>query len=238
MLSPLHHSATLAPAAGLCILPSRLYRMRLLVLLLLTLTLRLRADELAFETYSCAITMPAGETWQRGLPQPIKGGETIYFVTQSEQKELFAICILPNVPALELSTEVASIALRTLGDFGLQSKPPKLVNGKDHSYLQFIAKKPEMNDSVCVARAALHDKTLYLLVMIGPGDAEKADDKHFTRIMDTFHFLNPDTAIPPLTADPLFGKYRLGAWVCVSIAGALALLFVIVMFSTRRTSHY
>jgi hypothetical protein len=108
--------------------------MRLFVLLLLTLTLTLslRADELSFETYSCAVTMPEGETWQRGLPQSIKGGETIYFVTN--QKELFAICVLPNVPALDLENSgVASMALRTLGDFGLQSKPPKLVRGEDHS---------------------------------------------------------------------------------------------------------
>src|SRR6185369_17302618 len=76
LVSPyLHRSETLAPAAGVCIFPLCLTRMRLLVLLLLvTFSIALRADELTFDSYSCAITMPDGESWQRGLPQAIKDG--------------------------------------------------------------------------------------------------------------------------------------------------------------------
>ena len=248
LVSPyLHRSETLAPAAGVCIFPLCLTRMRLLVLLLLvTFSIALRADELTFDSYSCAITMPDGESWQRGLPQAIKDGETIFLVsrpdpnaTQPDQRELFAICIIPNVPAFDVSSGgVGSIAIRTLGSFGYQSKPPVLVEGKQLSYLQLIAKRTDAPDNICVARAAIHEKTLYLLLMIGSGDVDKATDKTFTRILDTFRFLDGASNIPPLTSNPLFNKYRLGAYVCWGIAGGLVLLFSLVMYFTHRSAHY
>lgn len=223
--------------------------MRLLLLFLFAFVAVLRADELAFETYSCAITMPEGEVWQRGLPQAIKGGENIYLIYQPEENSRFAICVLNNVPAFDLNNEgVVSIALHALSDFGLQSQPPKLVRGEHISYLQFVAKRPDPGGAkpgakpekpdVCVARAYLHEKTLYLVLMIGPGDAEKADDKHFTRILDTFHFLDPAADGPPLTASPFFTLYYRGSYVCFGLAGLLATLFFIVMYVTRRRRSF
>lgn len=228
--------------------------MRLLLLFLFAFVAVLRADELAFETYSCAITMPEGEVWQRILPQPLpngESGENFYRIAQTEENQYFAICILNNVPAFDLNNAgVASKALHTLSAFGLQSQPPKLVRGEHISYLQFLAKPPDQSNSktgssakpdkstICVARAFLHEKALYLALMLGPGDVEKADDKHFTRILDTFRFLDPSAEGPPLTASPFFTLYYRGSYVCFGLAGLLAALFFIVMYVTRRRPHF
>ncbi len=213
--------------------------MRLFVFLFLALATTLRADELAFETYSCAITMPEDEEWQRDIPHAIEGGTTIFNVARPQSREVFAICVLPNVPALDLANAgVPSVALRTLGSFGFQSTPPTLITHNNVPYLQFIAKRADLADGVCIARAALREKTLYLLLMIGRGGAEKADDKQFLRIMNTFHFLDPESAVPPLSANPLFHKYRLGAFTCAAIAGGLGILTATVLLATRRRRHY
>ena len=211
---------------------------RLFAFLLLLFCATARAGELSFDTYFCALTIPEGEEWQRGIPQRIEGGDTIFQAAHGDGKEFFAVCVLPNVPALDLSNEgLPSYVLRTLGTFGFQSTPPKLITGKDISFLQFIAKRPESAEAVCVARAALRNKTLYLLLMIGRGGPERAEDKHFMRIMDSFHFLDPDAAVAPLTANPLFNKYRLGAYACAGLVLLLALLFAGVMYFTRRSYH-
>jgi hypothetical protein len=213
--------------------------MRLFVFLFLALATSLRADELAFETYSCAITMPEGEEWQRDIPHAIEGGTTIFNVARPQQREVFAICVLNNVPALDLANAgVPSVALRTLGSFGFQSTPPTRITHNDIPYLQFIAKRADLADGICVARAALREKTLYLLLMIGRGGPEKAEDQQFLRIMNTFRFLDPASAVPPLSANPLFKKYRLGAYVCAAIAGGLAVLTGIVLLATRRRHRH
>jgi|GEM_PF-3801814 len=228
--------------------------MRLLLLFLFAFVSVLRADELAFETYSCGITVPEGEVWQRIPPQPLPtgdSGENFYRIVQPEENLYFAICVLNNVPAFDLNNEgVVSKALHTLSAFGLQSQPPKLVRGEQISYLQFLAKPPDLSSAkpgssakpdksiICVARAFLHEKSLYLVLMSGPGDVDKADDKHFTRILDTFHFLDPSAEGPPLTASPFFTLYHRGSYICFGLAGLLATLFFIVVYATRRRRSF
>ncbi len=208
---------------------------RLLAFLLLLLSVAARAEEITFDTNYCGITLPDNETWQRGNAQKIEGGDTIFNATQIETKEAFAICVLPNIPANDLRNEgVTAVVLRTLGVWGFQSGPPKWVDMKGIPCLQFVAKKSEPEPLLCVARASMREKTLYLELMMARGDQSLMENPRFFRVMDTFRFVDPESEVAPLASNPLFSLYRKGAYACVALVTALGLMFAGVLFFTRR----
>ena len=104
---------------------------------------------------------------------------------------------------------------------------------------EYVARR---NDSVFglvlgVARATLRGTDLFIVMAYGKGEADKAKDKHFTRVLDTFHFVGADRMPKSTAPGPTAGSYRAGAVVCAAAAALLAVLFSVTLFISRVRRH-
>ncbi len=214
---------------------------RLLALLLLLFSIPVVAEDIELPTYGCAVTLPPGEGWVRGSAQKLPVGEIVLNASRTEANQLFILTVLPNIPSDDVeSPGVINRVLETLSTVGYRSGEPEMIKFNGMKCAQFFARRQQTapGDLVAVARALLKDKTIYLMLMIGPGDEGRTKDVNFLRVMESFRFLEAVVADAPNPNHPLYPLYKLGAFVCVGLVGVLAFLYLSVILVTRRRSDY
>ena len=194
-----------------------------------------RAEEVTFDEV-CAVTLPSNERWQRSYGQKIAEGDLVFNATRADKGQFFAVCALRNVPSDDLDApSVTSWVLETMKTLGSKSGAPEAFELNGIKYLQFVGNRSESGmNYVAVARATKRGRNVYLLITIGQTVDNPAADKQFTRVMDTFHYVEPAMDALPVGANPLFWKYRLGAIVCGGTAAFLMVVFGIAMLVTHR----
>jgi hypothetical protein len=212
---------------------------RLLAFFLLFLPLLVRAQEIVLDQYGCSVTLPAA--WVRGDARKLPTGEMILQASRADTDQIFVIVVLPNIPTNDVeSPGVASRAAECIANLGYKAPPPELKPWKGTKCWQFMARRPDAAAAgfIAIARAVLSNKTIYLTMMIGRGDEEKAKDLLFMQLMDSFQLLDIRPPEGPSKNDPLYGTYEIGAYICGGVVVVLLILYSIMLLATRRRGYH
>lgn len=211
--------------------------LRIFALLLLFVALVRADDELLLD--GCTITLPGGAQWQRSFGQKIPDGEVVLHATRVESRQMVVILMVPSMPGTDvMSPSVINQLLRILSLVNSKAGAPELIEVNDQKFAQFVGGRGDAgaSDLVSLARVILRGRDAYLAVMFAPTREESAAvDKQFTKVLDTFRLVEPDSIVIPVETNPLFSTYRFGWMVCATAAGGLIVVFCIgLLAATRR----
>jgi hypothetical protein len=195
------------------------------------------ADDWISEEHRCALKLPDGESWLAGVRQAIPVGRVIFHSNAMQTNEGIMVTVIPDLPA----REVAGPALiqritETLTREGFTPEQPSQITWLDLPSFEFIARR---RDSVFglvlgVARATLRGTDLFIVMAYGKGEADKAKDPHFMRVLDTFRFVEGASSPQASRPGPGVGSYMAGAIACAVVAALLAVYFFVLMYTTRE----
>ena len=143
---------------------------------------------------------------------------------------------VPDMPSGDLKNPalVKRIAelLETQG-WVTQSSTPMIWKGRQ--CVQFIAQRRDMlaGKLIGVARATMRGRTLYLVTAYGKGEADRADDPEFMRVMETFRLIDQPTIIIDHPEGPSARTYRFAMIGAGGAAAMLLMALVVVIFLSR-----
>ena len=215
---------------------------RLLALLtLLILVLSAGAEQWRSDRHRCSLTFPDSESWTQGTPVPLPTGEMIYISTHGTSKQSVAVLVIPKIPNNDLENPaVINRIMEPIIHLGFQvtSHAPVIINGE--KFLQLAGRRGETAtvSIICVARAALRENTLYIALATGRGDEDLTSDKRFLRVIDTFTLQDPTTPTVRVATGALVPFY-IQTYKAAAIAiGALLVIGIGVVASSRRHAHH
>lgn len=195
------------------------------------------ADEWISEKYRCAMTFPGSESWLPGTLQGLPAGEIIFHSNFVQNSEGIMVIVVPDQPTSDMSNPAF---VRNIGEVlmsvGFATESYKQLDWLERPSGQFIARRKDavFGSAVGVARATVRERSLYLVMAYGKGEADRADDKRFTRVLESFRFIDSGSnGAVALTARES-SRYWIGSVASASAAVFLAALFCAVMFFTRH----
>ena len=198
------------------------------------------ADERFLERYRCALTFPDSESWLPGSRQGIPNGEIVFHADYAQNNEGILIIVVPDPPTSDMSNETVTRSIgEVLTSIGFAPESFTRVEWLGRPGAQFIGRRKEavFGSAIGVARATVFERNLYIVMAYGKGEADRAEDKRFTRVLDTFRFVEKGTLRTALGPEMTFRHYKIGTIASAAAAGVLATLFCMVMFLTRPKSE-
>jgi len=218
---------------------TRLKTRLLITFLILSATTlhRAMADEWISEQHLCALTIPTHESWTSGMRQKLPAGEVLLHAVSMESSDGVIVTFVPEMPTTDLrdpAMEKQIQELLILQGWTLESGIE--VTWQNRKFLQFIAGRKDalFGKQIGVARATIRAGDLFIVTAYGKGDAERANDPRFMRVIDTFHFVERSAMKKDTTPAPSFMHYHIAI---VGSAGAAALLiaaFFVTMYRSRQ----
>lgn len=198
------------------------------------------ADDWSSDRYKCAMTFPQSESWLPGARQGIPNGEIVFHSNYAQNSEGIVVIVVPDPPTSDMGNEAFQRNIgEVLTSIGFAPESYNQFEWLGRPGGQFIARRKEavFGSAVGIARATVFERNLYVVMAYGKGEADRADDKRFTRILDTFRFVEKGTLPTALGPDMTIRHYKIGALACAVAAGLLAAMFCVVMFLTRPVSE-
>ena len=184
------------------------------------------ADEWISELYHCALTIPTQESWTHGMRQQLPVGEVVLNAASMTTSQGVLLTYVEEMPSGDLKNPVlAKRITEVLESQGWKTESSSPLTWQGRPCIQFIAQRKDVvaGKQLGVARAVMRGRSLYVITAYGKGEANRADDPEFMRVVETFRFV--DQPLPLLTdsAKPpgIFFKIAM-----VGTAGAAAMLIL------------
>ena len=218
-------------------------KIRLLCTLLLFFTAGLRcatADEWISEEYRCALTIPSQESWTWALRQPLPNGEVIFHATSMVSSQGIMVTYLPDMPSSDIrNPSVLKRITELIEAQGWKIESSSQIVWKKRPFVQFITQRRDVvaGKLVGISRVTPRGRNLYVITAYGKGEADRAEDPEFMRVMETFRFIDPTMAIVEHPTGPSARVYRIAM---LAIDGALAVLLAawgVLLFRSRQVTE-
>lgn len=195
------------------------------------------ADEWISEQYRCALTIPTSESWTSGIRQSLPSGEVILHAVSMENNQGVMVTFVPEMQSTDLRDpriERLIQELLILQGWNLESGIE--VTWKGRPFLQFIARRKDAisGPMLGVARAAIRAGDLYVVTAYGRGEANRAEDPTFMRVMNTFRFLDRRERNTEKSSGAPHQGYWIALFGSAGAAGLLIAAFAVMIFLTRR----
>jgi hypothetical protein len=208
-----------------------------LFLLLAAALPRTLADEWISEEYRCAVTIPTQESWIAAMRQALPNGEVIFHTTSMVNNQGFMVTHLPDMPSSDIrNPAVVKRIIDLLQAQGWSIESSSQIVWKDRPYIQYITRRRDTvaGKLVGVARVTPRGRSLFIITAYGRGEADRAEDPEFMRVMNSFRFFDQSMAIVDHPEGPSKKAY-LSAMLGSSVA-ALGLLVAmgVMLFRTRH----
>lgn len=195
------------------------------------------ADEWISEEYRCALTIPTQESWTAALRQPLPNGEVIFHATSMVSSQGFMITHLPDMPSSDIRNPAVVKRIKELLEaqgWGIESSSQ--IVWKKRPYIQYITHR---RDSVAgklvgVVRVTPRGRSVFVITAYGKGEADRAEDPDFMRVMETFRFIEQSMVIVDHPTGPSVRTY---AFAMFGAGGAAAILVVSLATMLFRTRH-
>ncbi len=213
---------------------------RLLCTLLLSLAAGLpcaTADEWISEQFRCALTIPTQESWTAALRQPLPSGEVIFHATSMVSSQGIMITHVPDLPSNDIRNPAVVKRIRELIEMqGWTIESSSQLIWKNLPFLQYITQRRDVvaGKLIGVTRVTPRARSLYLITAYGKGEADRAEDPDFMRVMETFRFIEQSAAIIDRPTGPSATSYRIAMFSAGSAAALLLCAFGVTMFRTRH----
>ena len=212
-------------------------RLLLTLLLIFATTLpRAAADEWISDQYHCALTIPTQESWAAATRQQLPNGEVIFHAASMTTSQGLMLTYVPDMPSSDLNNPaLVKRITELLESQGWSAENSTRMEWKGRPFLQFIAQRRDVvaGRLIGIARATMRERKLYVITAYGKGEADRADDSEFMRVMETFRFVDQPTAIVNHPAGPSAMTYRMAM---LGAAGAAVMLLTalgVVLFLSR-----
>jgi hypothetical protein len=194
------------------------------------------ADEWISEEFRCALTIPTQESWTAALRQPLPSGEVIFHATSMVSSQGIMIAHVPDLPSTEIGNPVVVKRIQELlAGQGWAIQSASQFIWKNRPFVQLIAQRRDVvaGKLVGVSRATLQGRSLYVITAYGRGEADRAQDPEFMRVMETFRFIELSAAIVDHPTGPSATLYRVAMFGTGTAAALLLCAFVITIRRTR-----
>jgi hypothetical protein len=198
------------------------------------------ADEWISEEFRCALTIPTHESWTAALRQPLPVGEVIFHATSMVSSQGIMIAHVPDLPSSDIKKpEVVKRIEALIESQGWTIENSSQIEWKGRPFLQYITQRRDVvaGKLVGVTRVAPRERSLFLITAYGKGEANRADDPQFMRVMETFRFMEQSAAIVDHPTGPSAKIYRIAMLGTGSAAALLLCAFVTMVFRTRHGSE-
>ena len=164
----------------------------LLLLAFSALLPRAWADEWISEEYRCAMTIPTQESWTAAIRQPLPVGEVILHAISMTTSQGIMVTFVPEMPSGDLGNPaLAKRILELIESQGWQTERVSPIDWMGRPALQLITQRRDVVAGKLsgIARATMRGRSLYVVTAYGKGETTRAEDPDFTRVMDTFRFV-------------------------------------------------
>ncbi len=201
---------------------------------------RAAADEWISEEYRCALTIPTKESWIAALKQPLPIGEVILHATSMTSSQGIMITYVPDLPSSDIrKPEVIKRITDLLEAQGWAIESSSKLVWKGLPFVQFIGQRRDVvaGKLVGVTRVTPRGKSLYVVTAYGKGEADRAEDPAFMRVMETFRFIEQTAAIVDKPEGPSAKLYRSAMFGAVTAAALLIGAFFLVAIFVGRVAQ-
>lgn len=196
------------------------------------------ADEWISEEYHCALTIPTQESWIAGARQQLPVGEVIFTAASMTTNQGLMITYVPDLPSGDLNhPALIKRITEVLLSQGWSTDGSSRMEWKGKTFLQFIAQRRDIvaGKQIAIVRATMRDKSLYMITAYGKGEADRANDSDFMRVMETFRFVDQPIIVADHPEGPSAKVYRF-AMLGATAAAGLLLVGLGVMWLLSRLS--
>jgi hypothetical protein len=200
---------------------------------------RAMADEWISEKYRCALTIPTQESWIPALIQQFTGGEMIFHAASMTSRQGIAISCVPGITSNDINNPKVLKRIEEVLEaegWTVDSSTPLIWKGR--RCVQFISRRQDVvgGKLLGVTRVMLRQSGLYVITAYGKGEADRAEDPEFMRVMETFRLLEESSTVVSHAEGASKRHYRLAMLGTGSAALLLAGAFAAVVFRVRRTA--
>jgi hypothetical protein len=195
------------------------------------------ADDWISEKYLCALTIPTHESWTSGMRQELPAGEVVFHGVSMQSNEGIVVTFVPDMPSTNLrDPEVEKRVQEILVLQGWNLESGMEVTWKERQFLQFISRRRDAltGPMLGVSRATIRAGDLYILTAYGKGEANRAEDPKFMRIMNTFRFLDRPPRVIEQSTGAGHRLYKIGVVGSAAAAAFLIVAFAVTIFRSRH----
>lgn len=195
------------------------------------------ADEWISEEYRCALTIPTQESWTPALRQALPFGEVIFHAVSMTSSQGMMITYVAEMPSSDIrNPAVLKRVNELLAAQGWSVESSSQIVWKNRPYIQFISERRDVvaGKLIGVSRITPRGRSLYVLTAYGKGEANRAEDPEFMRVMETFRFVEQSAATVHQPEGPSVNSYRLAMFGTGTGAAVLFCAFVVVMLLIRQ----
>ncbi len=228
----------LANGAAMWFLPGELKTwLRCMLLLLAALALPgARADEWISEEYRCALTIPTQESWTAAMRQPLPSGEVIFHATSMVSSQGIMITHLADMPSTDIRNPAVLKRISELLEAqGWSIESSSQIVWKKRPFIQYITQRRDVvaGKLIGVVRVTPRGRSVFLITAYGKGEADRAEDPEFLRVMETFRFIDQSAAIVDHPEGPSAKLYRLAMLGSGGAAAMLIVAFAVTILLSR-----
>ena len=213
-------------------------RTRFTLLLLVALTLpRAWADEWISEEYRCALTIPTQESWTAAIRQSLPAGEVIFHATSMVSSQGMMITYVPDMPSSDIRNPAVVKRIRDLIEAqGWSIETSSEIEWKKRTFVQFITRRRDVvaGKLTGIVRVTPRGRSVYIITAYGKGEADRADDPEFMRVMETFRFLDQSMTIIDHPEGPSAKLYRIAMVGSGAAAAMLLAAFATTLLLSRH----
>ena len=194
------------------------------------------ADEWISDEYHCALTIPTQESWTASIRQPLPVGEIIFQAASMTTNHGLMVTYVPDMPSADLNHPALLKRIAdVLASQGWSTDDSTRIEWKGKTFIQFIAHRRDVVSGklIGISRATMRGKSLYIITAYGKGEADRANDPDFMRVMETFRFLEQPTVVINTSAGPSQKVYRFAMIGAAGAAGLLIVAFGVVFLLSR-----
>ncbi len=198
---------------------------------------RAAADEWISEQYRCALTIPTQESWAAALRQPLPFGEVIFHAASMASNQGIQITYVPEMPSSDIRNPTVLKRISELLEAqGWTVESNSHLVWKNRPYLQYILQRRDAvaGKLIGVSRVTPRGRSLYVITAYGKGEADRAEDAAFMRVMETFRLIEQVAVSTDHPEGPPAKFYKAAMLGTGAAAALLVCAFAGVLFLTRR----
>ena len=184
------------------------------------------------------MTIPTQESWTAGMRQQLPVGEVILNAASMTTNQGVMLTYVEEMPSGDLKNPALLKRITELLESqGWSTESSSALSWKGRPCVQFITQRRDIvqGKQIGIARALMRGKSLYVITAYGKGEASRADDPEFMRVVDTFRFVEqpvPSRTEPAKPSGTVFKIAMFGS------GGAAAMLIVayavMILLGIRR----
>ena len=171
------------------------------------------------------------------MRQPLASGEVIFHAASMVSSQGIMITYLPDMPSSDIrNPAVLKRITELLEAQGWKIETSSEIVWKQRPFVQFITQRRDVVSGKLtgISRVTPRGRNLYVITAYGKGEADRAEDAEFMRVMETFRFIEQTMVIVDHPTGPPAKFYRFAMFGTASALAVLLAGLAVVLFLSRH----